>query len=47
MRSSGLWSETAEPALFMKVVGLRRVALLRPNETGAASAFFLLRHEPS
>ena len=26
MRFSGLWSETAEPVLFINVVGLRRVA---------------------
>src|SRR5829696_7952177 len=46
-RFSGLYSETAEPELFMKVVGLRSVASVRPRVMGAASALFRLRQEPA
>src|ERR671913_2048905 len=47
IRSSALLCPaSADPELFMNVVGFRSVTSCKPRVIGAASAFFLLRQEP-
>src|SRR5918997_3444785 len=43
---SDLYPASAEPELFIYVVGLRSITFSRPKPTGAVSAFFLERQEP-